>query len=596
MKSRRTTFEHALYTLAFLLALGLRFYRLGDAPLTDAEAQWALQALQIARGGLFREALGLGPHPAYLLLTGATFSVVEASNFLARFWPALAGSLLALLPITLRRPLGGATAVVMAFGLALDPGLVAISRTVGGPVMALSFGLLALGLWYARRPVLAGLSSGMALLSGPQILMGILILLFTLLVIYLLGARAEAPEEEEQSGPGGFSAWLNPAANRLALFSAGVVVLLVGTLFLTQPQGLAAWFESLPAFLIGWVRASGIPALRLVIALLVDEPLVLIFAGVGLARGISYRPAWLEADGRSNPATTAWFLLLAAAVALALALLYPGRQVADLGWTLVPLWGLAALGLAPEFRWGEDRVISFMQAALVVVLLALFWLNLAALTTGLNGGAAATMRVGILTGILGLIVVTTFLFSMGWSWEAARQGLAWGGSFALTLYLVFVLWRATQLAPNQPQELWKSPPGTGQTALMMQTLHDLSEWNTGLKNQIEVVSTVDSPSLAWLLRNFPKASFSAGLPQSQTPPILITGENESSPALTAGYRGQDFVWWVRPGWAGAIPPDTLNWFAFRTAPLQEEHVILWAREDLFPGGASGTQTGATGQP
>jgi hypothetical protein len=50
MTNRRLTLEHILYVLAFALALTLRFMHLGALPLSDFEADWAFQALQVARG------------------------------------------------------------------------------------------------------------------------------------------------------------------------------------------------------------------------------------------------------------------------------------------------------------------------------------------------------------------------------------------------------------------------------------------------------------------------------------------------------------------------------------------------------------------
>ena len=45
------TLETALYLLAFVIALALRLLNLGQSPLTDGEANLALQALQVARPG-----------------------------------------------------------------------------------------------------------------------------------------------------------------------------------------------------------------------------------------------------------------------------------------------------------------------------------------------------------------------------------------------------------------------------------------------------------------------------------------------------------------------------------------------------------------
>ena len=47
------------------------------------------------------------------------------------------------------------------------------------------------------------------------------------------------------------------------------------------------------------------------------------------------------------------------------------------------------------------------------------------------------------------------------------------------------------------------------------------------------------------------------------------------------------AWRIKPGWQGGLPMDWLawpRWLVFRDAPQQVEHLILWARSDLFPGG------------
>ena len=50
MKWDQVTFERLLVALILLLAVGVRLFNLGLAPLSDGEASWALQSLSIARG------------------------------------------------------------------------------------------------------------------------------------------------------------------------------------------------------------------------------------------------------------------------------------------------------------------------------------------------------------------------------------------------------------------------------------------------------------------------------------------------------------------------------------------------------------------
>lgn len=114
-----------------------------------------------------------------------------------------------------------------------------------------------------------------------------------------------------------------------------------------------------------------------------------------------------------------------------------------------------------------------------------------------------------------------------------------------------------------------------------------------MRDQLEIVALNASPSLEWALRNFPNASFESTLASTEAPPVVITLKGAEEPVLAEKYRGQDFVWTLSPAWLGAFPPDFVNWLAFRTAPLNQAQVILWARMDIFPGGAQENTSATT---
>ena len=101
---------------------------------------------------------------------------------------------------------------------------------------------------------------------------------------------------------------------------------------------------------------------------------------------------------------------------------------------------------------------------------------------------------------------------------------------------------------------------------------------------IDIVSEIDTPAMRWLLRNFPKASYSSLPNMDGTDSLLITPQAQESPALASSYRGQSFVWKTFPGWPGVLPEDFIRWLNYREAPLFQENIILWVRSDLFPGG------------
>lgn len=568
MNTNRLTLENTLYLLAFAIALAVRLYRLGAAPLSDFEADWALQALGVSRW----EQVAFGNSPGYVTLTGLTFFVVGSSNFAARLWPALAGSLLVLVPFIFRQPLGRKAALVLAFGLALDPGLVSISRMAGGEMLAAGWGLLAIGLWSIRRPLFAGISAGLALLAGPALLQGAIGLVLAWAVWRLLVARGVLDPLEVELGSERISA--DNGKLWVAAYAAAGTILLAGTLFLFYPAGLGGLAAALPAYLGGWLQPSGVPASRLLAALVIYQPFALVF---GILAGIR---AWRRAD--SIPCwLTLWF-----AAALLLAIWYPGRQAADLVWAILPLWVLAAMEIGRHFHIYEwDRLPASGQALLIVILLALAWINLAGVSLISADPEVAQLRWAVIAGSLALGGVSTALVALGWSPVVAQRGLAWGFGVAMGLYVLATLWGATQLRLNGERELWRPAPAIHQADLLLETLRDLSIWRTGHSNRMDVVVATPAPSLRWLLRDWQEASFITSLAPSELPEAIIATVDQSQPQLAVSYRGQDFSWWVSPGWEGAIPVDWPRWLVFREAPQVKEHVILWARGDVFPEGS-----------
>src|SRR5688500_10475206 len=172
MNSSPFKHEGWLYGLAFLIALGFRLIQLGASPLTDSEAMLALQSLHVAQG----KTPLLGPQPGYILLTSILFSVINTTNFMARFVPAIAGGALVFVPYFFRDKIKPRPALILAFLFAIDPGLVALSRQASGTIVAVTFLLFAWAMWSTRRAVPAGIFAGVALLSGPSLGAGLLTL------------------------------------------------------------------------------------------------------------------------------------------------------------------------------------------------------------------------------------------------------------------------------------------------------------------------------------------------------------------------------------------------------------------------------------
>ncbi len=571
MQNRRIPREPLFYFIAFLLAVGLRFVGLGKPSLTDFEAGWALQSLGLAQG----TDPALGPNPAYVLLTSILFYIFGSSNFLARFWPALAGSLLVFVPYLFQQSLKPRAALILAFFLAMDPGLVAVSRMAGGPILAVLFLLLAWAMWSQARPQWAGVFGALTLLSGPAAWAGLLGLVLAWMIRQGL-ERSPSSESSTETSPTspGEPARPEPPPQKTetwkpAVFPFIVTLLLGGSLLFLAPGGLSAWAGALPAYLKGWVTPSGVPAGRLLFALAVYQPLALLFALVTLLLG------WWQGRRRAIRLGL-WFV-----IALFLALAHPSRQVVDLVWALIPLWALAALELSRHLAFPQEDRLELTGVFFFTVLLLVFaWLDLAGLVwTGLPS-QQGTVRIWLFIGSLALLFVSLFLVAFGWSRPIARLGGVWGAAAVLAFYTLGAAWGATGLRTPGGVELWMNDRTVAQADLLAQTANDVSEWSTGHNDALPVtVLMADSPSVRWALRNHAPSPVTS-LDPASAPPLVVTPAQDTV-GLAAAYRGQDFFWRQTPLWDALLPTDWLRWYFFRDMPMESETIVLWARDDLF---------------
>lgn len=585
MKSHRLTSEHLLLALALLIGGCLRLINLGLAPLSDFEANWALQALNVARGG----DVTIGSQTGYIMLSGFLFWLFGSSNCLARLIPALAGCALILSPVLFRPRLKRIPILILAFGLALDPGLVSISRLAGGPMLAVACVGLAAGFAYQRQPILAGIFSGMALLSGPALWLGLLSIAVTLLI---LRWRKQLPPTEDSNfaalEPTGFG-W--QSFLRQGILALVITLVLVASLCFRYPQGLSAWLLSIPEFFKGWATPSGIPVLRLLAGLLIYQPLAVIFALVCIVH-LLFFSTHAHLDQPLIKCFTLWIV-----ITLLIDFSYTGRNMSELVWTLIPLWTLAALEMGTLVDPGESIWIALGEAILIFILLCVTWLLVAAIASapGIN---LDSLHIAQLAGSLLLLIFAAYLFSLGWGWQVSRAGLTWGSMAFLGLYMLSASWGSAQYSAGGKQltrqELWYPAPLTGEADLFLSTLGDLSVWHTNDRHSIDVRLAVDAPSMLWVMRDYPNVEYASTqtpvadishLPPEQLPPIIITFPLDSELNLSAAYRGQDFAWQIYPAWGGILPDPFLAWLVFRDAPQEAVQVTLWARADLFPGGS-----------
>jgi hypothetical protein len=578
MKPGKFTIEYGIYCLAFLIALGIRFLVLGTSFLSDQEATWALQALNLARNS---HAL-IGAQPAYVLLTSALFYVFPSSDGLARLWPALVGSLLAVSPFMFRKHLGRIAALCLAFFLALDPGLVAAARQADGAMLAVTFVVLTFGFYLECKPALMGICAGLAILSGPALWPG----LVGLALISGWSALARPADKNNQavkkdvedSTPG--AATLPPIYWRVGLIWAAATLFIVGTVFFIAPQGLGAIFTSLTTYLKGWGVAPVFSPLRMLAAVAIYSPLALLLGLAGVILGFVH-------NEKIDRFLSSWLL-----VALLLAIFYPARQVTDLVWPLIPLLALAARAIA-GMRLGltEDWYISLGQMGLVFALLAFTWLNVSWLINANPGGLASSdmqIHLGGIAGALLLIVVISIMVVWGWTLRTASIGLAGAMAIVLFIFTLSGTFNAAGLGNSPSAELWRSSPFVQEGGLLKTSLGDISEWNTGRRDWLDLsVISLPSPALHWMLRNWNNVSYVDQVPSDAKPSLVIT-QDQKSLSLGASYTGQAFALGQLVDWSKTQPSTWLNWYMFRTAISDQDTVVLWVRSDLFPGAGPDT--------
>jgi len=587
MNSPRPKYEGWLYGLAFLIALGFRLIQLGASPLTDSEATLALQALHIAQG---KETL-LAPQPAYVLFTSLFFAVIEATNFMARILPALVGSVIVFAPWFFRERIQPRTALILAFLFAIDPGLVALSRQADGTMPAVTFTLFAMGMWMNRRAIPLGIFAGLALLSGPSIWSGLLTLGLTLL--FLRGMKNEPAAEHSSTEDGEVETNTSPIPAtpitkyevRNTLIALAATILLGGTLFFSIPNGLSAWIASLPAYITGWTSASLATPLRTFVTFLVYEPLGIFLAVFTIVRGI-------RAKEKNVTQFSLWL-----GIALLLAVFY--RQPAQLTWAIIPLLALGAMELSNALDiYHEERVEVGVVVTAITILLTYIWFNVSNIALNPYGQAPATVpllgvvenpRSIVLFGSLAIVIACILLVALGWSARTAWLGSIWSFTIFLVIYSLGSAWGASGVRTPGGVELWNPDPAPLQTDLLLASVEDISELSTGHeRSQPVAVLGVNSPALEWLLRNHSVEVVST-LDPLVAPPLVITLLMEDL-GLPSAYRGQDFTWRQGAPWNNLQPSDRLTWFVFHKVPLENETIILWARDDLFPNARESTVT------
>lgn len=562
MRQNEKTKLHILLLLsAFTLGLGFRLVRLGVPALSDHEAAIALQALGAAR----HSDVLMGSHVAYVGLTGLSFFIFQASNFLARFWQAFIGALLVFVPFFFREKIGYWQATILAFIFAVSPELVGLSRLIGSPMTAMVFLLFTLAFLSHHKPVLLGLTLALGLMSGEGFWHGVFILGLSYLIarwFFDVSDTFLAPSIRQ-----GKHFWLRSGLSFLT------TLLIVGTGFFLSPEGLSGIFSGFVSFIRGFVIPGAVPFVVLPMALIAYSGGAVIFGVWGSLHAILKK-------NKIDLFLLGWWL-----VGLAFLFLYPGAVTGDLIWVSFPLWVLSARVICHVWRLPDrSRFVMVVTAVLVVAVAAflLFATRSMVRNAGMESDPLNTF-LALIGGVV-LLVVIILLVSYGWTEDVAFAGLILGLAVVFSVGLITVSVNSTGLAPEPSFEIWYPNEGVISSEWLDVSIDRVYDWNALSSSPVEIaVSDYDMPGMRWFMRDRAPVYFVPYLAPQSEPAMLITDIQEI-PGISSGYRGQDLIWSRRAAWEEMTSFDYFSWFLTRDVPDDTNEIIFWVRTDLMPDG------------
>jgi hypothetical protein len=621
--------EGIAYLALVLFMLALRFADLDTVPMSEGEASQALTAWMLVYDPLNPEArISANPLTFWGQVMG--FGMVGKGEFAARVVTAVAGVVLALLPLLFRRRLGSARTFLLAltWGLAASP--FAASRTSDPYIWTAIFGVLALwALWnYVEkrrmRDAIGALVFGavLVLLSGTGGLIVGVILLVALAVCAYWCARVapiewDRPSEEVLAMLGDMLRGLPVTAS---LITAGGLVVLVATGVMLYPAGLSMVAEALIAGIRGiWTPvAMDAPLFYPLLAVLLYDFGLVVLAALGFV--MLRRDHLLQVDDRM-----AWVLAIVTALA---ALLYRGAGpglalfiVLPLGWLVshvvvellreldvIPFWDLVQgreVEAVSQYAWVKWFIAILAASALVMLGTHLQEVGRSLLTfapeEAVFDNVARLLQPGMENGLRSLVwvvmsglflTVGCFLLASLWGNTATLQGLGLGFFGFVLVSGVGGGWNAVVAGAAERGEIWQSSVTLHDANWLRATLVDVSNRNTRTHPTTpitvvtdEIVGLTPHGLVAWTLRDFADVRFvSSAAEAAREPIVLMRDPGETLPDLGGSYVGQRFRIREFRSIEGTAATDLLAWLAQRRTrsfvPLATD-VVLWLRLDVY---------------
>lgn len=522
------TLDMLLYGAIFSVALFLRLFVLGHAPLASSEAEQALASLRFVAG----RAESFTGSPLLFAGNALLFGLLGPGDAMARALPAIFGSVLVLVPALFRRELGRGGALVASLLLAVSPSLVFFSRSVSGSVIAVTCALAAIAFTWRylsdrmqRDLLLAAASAALALLAAREIWMIVLVVgAYVLIRLVRIRQAVASPETPDGPVPAAES-----KADRSDWVRAGVVFaavfLGVGTTLFLHWEGVGAAFNLLGAWAGGlYPGGSFSDPLRL---LVIYEPIPL-FLGVTAMLDLAFAVRLREREGVLLHGLVFWVV-----GAFILYTIGSDKDPTRIVVLVVPLALIAGWyigewfsSVAEMIRGTEDPAqvlltqeapvafFGLVVAGFVYIVMAEYVIRgsvLAAdlITTVLRASPGAELNAVVMAVLLAAAVAAVAFLS------ATTVGWARSRNIALVLALTLLAaWTVRQNAllsfsgAWNPRELLVARAASPNLRDLVSDLESISRWRANASHSLKIL--VDSslgPAVEWQLREFVNARF-----------------------------------------------------------------------------------------
>ncbi|MFQ5410072.1 MAG: hypothetical protein ACE5FI_16815, partial [Anaerolineales bacterium] len=279
-------------------------------------------------------------------------------------------------------------------------------------------------------------------------------------------------------------------------------------------------------------------------------------------------------------------MLVSVVVGLAFGIVYSGRDSWDALWVAIPLAIAAAHVVVRTFAGSWDKgefEVTVGQTAILLLLIVFAGLNLATFANAYetSPGDITYLSLGLALGVAALYVLSATLFASGWTTRCALRAVVASVVLAGLAVTVRAGWGVAFANAGRANELWRVEVTSPNARLMVASVEAISLRHVGDVHDVGITVQGDrNGALGWYLREFTHVVWVDSLGPAVNTPVIITPEFVTNPALGSSYLGESFAFVSRWDGRRQHPAAFVGYALFRAAPGENEHIVVWVREDV----------------